>query len=209
MELNRFVNTMALPEQLGDLYNVVMDQAIQSDPGVALNFLDAFSEISTTAVNHMIQGMSFAETGFLSKPQDVFAKRSSSCCSFRIPREGIGSSRLMHLYKAIQEMDQRQATELSAAGPAQQNMENTEISTILNDPDITFEEKLALFLAAFMERKQKDLEEKIAKEEEYQEAMRKIQRKMEDMNKMFCLINNMSGASADFVRQLPLHLIRS
>lgn len=209
MGSNPSLNAMGLAKELEDLYGVVMDQAIQSDPGVALNFLDAFSEISTSDVNQMMRGMSFAETGFLSKPQDVFAKRTSSSCSFCIPPVSIGSARLIHLYEAIKDMDKSQATETSTARVAQQNIKNSELSAILHDPDMTFEKKLALFLAAFVERKQRELEEKIAKEEEYQEAIQKIQRKMEDMNKMFSLINNMSGASTDFVRQLPLHLIRS
>lgn len=45
--------------------------------------------------------------------------------------------------------------------PAPAAQDNSDLSAILNDPSLSFEEKLAQFLFAFMDKKQKEIEEKM------------------------------------------------
>jgi hypothetical protein len=73
---------------------------------------------------------------------------------------------LLPLYTAMKEMDEQRATE----SPAKQSSDNSDLSGILNDPSMPFEQKLALFLFAYVGRKQKEIEKKAAELEQKKKA---------------------------------------
>jgi hypothetical protein len=179
-------------------------------------------------------------------------------------------SLLLPLYKALKEMDEQRANELPAN---QDSGNNSDLSEILKDPSMPFEQKLALFLFAYVDRKQKEIEKKAAaleqkkkagenggggggllgtigsiggaalggyfggaagvgigsdiggrignafgggggtssagkEEDSEQVAMKKLQMEVEDMNKMFTLIDNILTGMNRVVKEGPIAALR-
>jgi hypothetical protein len=71
-ELKLLMGAMGFPEQTGNLAGAALDQAIRNDLGIARNFMDAFSGLTTNDLDRALGGGRFSEAGHFPRPKDVF-----------------------------------------------------------------------------------------------------------------------------------------
>jgi hypothetical protein len=65
--LNRLMDSMGFPEQLGDLMGAALDARVGNNAGVARNLFDAFASISTSTLDSL-KSVSFGPPAFLARP---------------------------------------------------------------------------------------------------------------------------------------------
>jgi hypothetical protein len=73
-ELNRMMDKLGFPDQVGDVYGAALDAAIGDNSGVARNLLDAYSPFTTSQLDSLTRTMSPA--AFMRKPEHSYAFRN-------------------------------------------------------------------------------------------------------------------------------------
>ena len=73
-ELNRMMDKLGFPDQVGDVYGAALDAAIGDSTGMARNLLDAYSPFTTSQLDSLTRAMSPA--AFMRKPELSYAFRN-------------------------------------------------------------------------------------------------------------------------------------
>ena len=84
-ELNRMMDSLGFPDQVGDLYGAALDAAVGESAGVARNLLDAYSPLSTEQLDSVTRTMSPAAS--IAGPRTYFpANRASNVPGYDGPK---------------------------------------------------------------------------------------------------------------------------
>jgi hypothetical protein len=79
-ELNRMMDRLGFPDEVGDVYGAALDSAIGDEAGAARNLLDAYSPFTTGQLDSLTRAMSPAAT----------MQRPAMSYAFRNPMQGYG-----------------------------------------------------------------------------------------------------------------------
>jgi hypothetical protein len=193
-QLNRMADALGLPDQVGDMLGAAVDAQMGNAPGALRNLLDGFSKLSTGQLDFGAI-KSLAKFGSIASPQKMLGQLSSAVLgSFAGGGQGLqalagnlmgaggpmgGISNLLgrlmggavpgspHSQGGAVTSDDRHARS-GKASPLETGGES--IRSIINNPNLSIEEKMALALMKMAEKQEAKLEAQLDKMSQKQGA---------------------------------------